>query len=516
MKKIFTLLLGLFLACSANAQTENLPVAGGWNWSVPMFSCTATFSAENAELGLCSTIKPNGISLTDYKGIIIEFDEEGIPEADAVQVKAQSQMQVDAGKYEGIYIPCDGTSTLEVSFDEAGLGGDPVITVLNLQAKVANVTLKIASVNLIDINDRLEPCECSADWNKTGSWGVTAESTVTVLSFTQYAQLGCWSATLEEGISHTYTFYLGSDGIDTSKFQWKYTDADGNDQYKGITVNDDGTISYTLKESYKNFSLQSTTVAEVEILSITRTVATKPEPIVLDENGEVPELGDMADLKLIRTFNLGWNTFCIPTYMTPPVIKTHFGENVKVFKFTDFTNGKLNFAAEDLSSQYTWVIDGYNPVLLYISDNDAPALVNSGFTLIDAEIKGNRDSASGLCVGSATVDQASGVEFQGTYTTISGLDLWGLYGVTAEGNIQVAGQSATMKGYRAYFKGITEEAAAKGITMVFDGVTTGISEVTTFNEVFGNSAVYNLNGQRVTNSAAPGIYIRNGKKYIQK
>jgi hypothetical protein len=281
-------------------------------------------------------------------------------------------------------------------------------------------------------------------------------------------------------------------------------------------LNDDNTISYTLKESYTNFSLQSTTVADVEILSITRTVATKPEPIVLDENGEVPELGDMADLKLIRTFNLGWNTFCIPTYMTPPVIKTHFGENVKVFKFTDFTNGKLNFAAEDLSSQYTWVIDGYNPVLLYISDNDAPALVNSGFTLIDAEIKGNRDSASGLCVGSATVDQASGVEFQGTYTTISGLDLWGLYGVTAEGNIQVAGQSATMKGYRAYFKGITEEAAAKGITMVFDGVTTGISEVTTFNEVFGNSAVYNLNGQRITNSAAPGIYIRNGKKYIQK
>lgn len=515
MKKIFTLLLGLILACSVNAQTEILPIAGGWHWSVPMYSCTVTFSAQYAELGLCSTIKPNGISLTDYKGIIIQFDEEGIPAAGAVQVKAQSQTQVDANNYQGIYRPCNGTSTLEVIFNEEELGGDPVITVLNLQANEA-VSLWIASVNLIKNDDTKEACECSADWNKTGAWGVEAESPEKVLAFEQYAQLGCWTATLEEGISHTYTFYLGTGSIDTNKFQWKYTDADGNDQYKAITVNDDGTISYTLKESYTNFSLQSTTVAEVEILSITRTVATKPEPIVLDENGEVPELGDMADLKLIRTFNLGWNTFCIPTYMTPPVIKTHFGENVKVFKFTDFTNGKLNFAAEDLSSQYTWVIDGYNPVLLYISDNDAPALVNSGFTLIDAEIKGNRDSASGLCVGSATVDEASGVEFQGTYTTISGSDLWGLYGVTAEGYIQVAGQNATMKGYRAYFKGITEEAAAKGITMVFDGVTTGISEVTTFNEVFGNSAVYNLNGQRVTNSAAPGIYIRNGKKYIQK
>ncbi len=305
-----------------------------------------------------------------------------------------------------------------------------------------------------------------------------------------------------EGVgSDAVTFYPGATCVVVP------LNNDYSDAVRQIFVQGSAGSTYTLVDAF----------VAIESLTPEAYLGTPPVTVVLNEEESFPVLteGDIVNIEMVRNFNLGWNSFCIPTYMTPPMIKQVFGENVKVFMFSDFTDGKLNFATSDLETdETTWVIDGYNPYLIYISDSDAPALTGT-FTLNDAKVRGNVDA--GNVVPGATWDpNETGVVFQGTYTTISGSDLWGLYGVTAEGYIQVAGQSATMKGYRAYFNGIPEEAAAKGITMVFDGVTTGISEVTTFNEVFGNSAVYNLNGQRVTNSAAPGIYIRNGKKYIQK
>ena len=89
MKKTFTLLLGLLgLASSVNA--ENLPIAGGWQWTVPMYSCSVTFNQEWAELGLCSTIGNGGLSLSDYKGVKITFNADGTPVADKLQIKVKN------------------------------------------------------------------------------------------------------------------------------------------------------------------------------------------------------------------------------------------------------------------------------------------------------------------------------------------------------------------------------------------------------------------------------------------
>ena len=57
--------------------------------------------------------------------------------------------------------------------------------------------------------------------------------------------------------------------------------------------------------------------------------------------------------------------------------------------------------------------------------------------------------------------------------------------------------------------------AAKTITIkVLDEETTGIAELQTANS---NSSVYDINGRKVNeNSLKPGIYVKNGKKFVVK
>lgn len=508
MKKTFTFLLGLLgLASSVNA--ENLPIAGGWQWTVPMYSCSVTFNQQWAELGLCSTIGNGGLSLSDYKGVKITFNADGTPVADKLQIKVKNAAGTEQ------YSSNDGSATMSLTFNSETFANDPTITVLNLQAKEKDITAKIDKVVLIKSDDSEEDSECSADWNKCQSWGCTAESTSKTISFSQWGQLGNWTMDVEEGASHIYTFTFGGNGVGANDFQIKYTDASSVEHYSDVSA---GTsFSYTVKESYTNFCLQAKAATQVEILSITREIEQAALPTELNEDGSFPQLtvDDKVDLKIVRSFNSGWNTFCVPTFITPPNIRKYFGDNVKVFSFSGYENGKLNFAAKDLSDQYNWTIDGYEPYLIYIDDSDAPALSGS-FTILDALIRGNADNNGYALVGSAWPDN-SGVAFQGTYETLSADALVGNYGLTPDGKIQKAGAGASLKGYRGYFTGIPEEAAAKGISIVFDnGTTTGISTVVPAEDVFGNGAVYNLNGQRVGKNLAPGIYVRNGKKFIQK
>ncbi len=65
---------------------------------------------------------------------------------------------------------------------------------------------------------------------------------------------------------------------------------------------------------------------------------------------------------------------------------------------------------------------------------------------------------------------------------------------------------------KAYLPVATADAA-KGIKVVFDGETTGISTVKGDN--VKDNTIYNLNGQRVA-APAKGLYIMNGKKFIVK
>ena len=83
-------------------------------------------------------------------------------------------------------------------------------------------------------------------------------------------------------------------------------------------------------------------------------------------------------------------------------------------------------------------------------------------------------------------------------------DVMGFYKAAVAGTKVAAG--------KAYLPVATADAA-KGIKVVFDGETTGISTVKGDN--VKDNTIYNLNGQRVA-APAKGLYIMNGKKFIVK
>ena len=86
-------------------------------------------------------------------------------------------------------------------------------------------------------------------------------------------------------------------------------------------------------------------------------------------------------------------------------------------------------------------------------------------------------------------------------------DVMGFYKAKPEAN----GGTKVAAG-KAYLPVLTSDAA-KGIKVVFDGETTGISTVK--DNTVKDNTIYNLNGQRVA-APAKGLYIMNGKKVVIK
>lgn len=93
----------------------------------------------------------------------------------------------------------------------------------------------------------------------------------------------------------------------------------------------------------------------------------------------------------------------------------------------------------------------------------------------------------------------------------------GLYGINADGDLQIGGAEAKIKPFHAYYKAAEGETPAAKIS--FEGEATGINSVAA--TTVANSAVYDLSGRRVAEKLAgaslvKGIYVVNGKKVVVK
>ena len=110
---------------------------------------------------------------------------------------------------------------------------------------------------------------------------------------------------------------------------------------------------------------------------------------------------------------------------------------------------------------------------------------------------------------------ADGATFQGTYAPKEYQDGDNWYGVTTAGQVMKAGTGAKVKGYRAYFTGISAPAAGAHISIAIDddGGTTDLGFVKLIDE--NANDVYTLSGQKVK-KGGKGIYIVNGRKVIIK
>ena len=90
-----------------------------------------------------------------------------------------------------------------------------------------------------------------------------------------------------------------------------------------------------------------------------------------------------------------------------------------------------------------------------------------------------------------------------------------MYGVTSTGQVRPGdGVDANIKGYRAYFTGISAPADGARPTIVFenDNDAQGLSAVMWMENT---KDAYNLQGQKVE-KGRKGIYIVNGRKVVIK
>ena len=194
---------------------------------------------------------------------------------------------------------------------------------------------------------------------------------------------------------------------------------------------------------------------------------------------------------LTRSFVAGWNTFIAPQ----AVDVSEFGEDAKVYEFTEYADGALKFRKVSSTS------------LLAAT----PYIVYTPVAIVEKVFVWNSPVIYSAYVGEDNIKTIKdGATFQGTYAPIAAPGMDGKWGVTPAGKIAKGTASASIKGFRAYFD-LPASASAPSIS--FEDAATGIKTVITADKLNQNGEVYNLNGQKVQN-AHKGLYIVNGRKVV--
>lgn len=216
------------------------------------------------------------------------------------------------------------------------------------------------------------------------------------------------------------------------------------------------------------------------------------DAVTLDEAADnAIEAKEAANVTLKRTFVANkWNTLVLPFAVSDADVKTAFGADAKIVKYSNADDANINFTTS------TKGIEANVPVLIM------PAAVNventytfNGVSIVVADPKADGTSYS----------------FVGSYKPYNLVnDDYMLY--ADKWWKTEAGDTYKIKAFRAYIKANTP-AAAKQLNLVIDGQTTGLK----LNTVNGNieGETYNIAGQRVANSYK-GLIIKNGKKIIKK
>ena len=195
------------------------------------------------------------------------------------------------------------------------------------------------------------------------------------------------------------------------------------------------------------------------------------------------------------TASNGWNTICLP--ISPNNHKTRlFGSTatVKTYAFASYTDGTITF--EKANYLYANV-----PYLVYVENAGSVAFVLEN-TNVGYKTPGKTSQSSAI--------------FQGTYETKHYQDNDDWYGVTSGGQIMKAGTGAYVKGYRAYFTGVSAPSTTGArISLVIedDGETTDLGFVRMVDPEAKD--IFTLSGQKVE-KARKGIYIVNGRKVVIK
>ena len=215
------------------------------------------------------------------------------------------------------------------------------------------------------------------------------------------------------------------------------------------------------------------------------------DAVTLDEAADNDAIeAKVADVTLKRTLKAEkWNTLVLPFAVSADKVKAQFGDGVEVAEYSNTDGEEINFSStEDIKANV--------PVLIKPTTVSAEnSYTFDGVTLVAGEPK-----TTGVSY-----------DFVGSYKPYNlATDNYMLYNNQWWKNEE--GDNYKVNAFSAYVQATTPEAA-KQLTLVIDGQTTGLK----LNTVTGNieGETYNMAGQRVANSYQ-GLVIKNGKKIIKK
>lgn len=344
--------------------------------------------------------------------------------------------------------------------------------------------------------------ECKNTYN---TFSLTSESTT--LSFSSGQKI-IVTAKVKSGYSSTsqhVTIRYNNNGSST------YTQLKKFDKNDYSSQSDYTILTYTLTSDYAacrlQFLSQASIISKIEIQDIESETITE---LTLDEN-DVTDFSSLAstatipDVYVKYTPTNGWNTICMPFQLKGNVaastyMSTIFGDSWKAYSLNNYSDGVITF------SQRTQNFSMFKNTPYLVYSTTPQEVPTDGFHFEDLEVTYSENPYSA----------SNGARFQGTYAPITAGNFTNeMYGVTSSGQVRPGdGINANMKGYRAYFTGVSAPAGAR-ITLVFeDGdETTDLGFVKMVDPEATD--VYTLSGQKVK-KGSKGIYIVNGRKVVIK
>ena len=220
--------------------------------------------------------------------------------------------------------------------------------------------------------------------------------------------------------------------------------------------------------------------------------------VTIDEKTTFEPTNQEADVTLLRSFApKAWNSLVVPFDISDETAKQVFGDDVKICDYKGSTRNDdgtytLNFTSA------TDGIRANTPVFIYGVTTSAPfRFENAQIKAIDSNPTANDGQSGVFC-------------FIGSYTVPSTLTA-GDWFISSDNNFYRAKGKETMRGTRAVFR--PTESSANLAKMNIDDTPTDIHAIRSENRA--DDALYNLQGQKLTNAPAHGVFIQNGQKVVR-
>ncbi len=204
--------------------------------------------------------------------------------------------------------------------------------------------------------------------------------------------------------------------------------------------------------------------------------------------------GSACDVDMDRRLSSNYyNPVCLPFIYAPP-------SDWEVFKYVgeDVTSDAITLKFER----------NVGPMVA-----GTPYLVKPGSTVTTIAVKNI------YLTGTANSSNGQYYDFVGNFdpVTVNAGDVY--ISTSSETPLKISNNENgfTLKPYRAYLRKKSSAAGAKSLSISFDvdGQATPIEDIP-LDEGPDNAAIYDLNGRRLNEKPAHGIYIQNGKKYFAK